>query len=86
MLEVTVFTSVPLLQGQLLGRLPDPVRAKFGGLTTDAARAIQFARSAPGVTAPLVGMKSPAHIDENLAVVGLAPLKSDEFANLLKPG
>jgi aryl-alcohol dehydrogenase-like predicted oxidoreductase len=62
---ITVFTSVPLLQGQLLGRLPDPVRGKFPGLETDAARAIQFARSAAGVTAPLVGMKSPAHIDEN---------------------
>ena len=85
-LGVTVFTSVPLLQGQLLGRLPEPVRAKFTGLTTDAARAIQFARSAPGVTAPLVGMKSPAHIDENLAVVAVPPLNSDAFGSLLRHG
>ena len=85
-LGITVFTSVPLLQGQLLGRLPEPVRAKFPDLTTDAARAIQFARSAPGVTAPLVGMKSPAHIDENLAVVAVPPLPADAFGKLLRPG
>ena len=81
---VTVFTSVPLLQGQLLGRLPEPVRAKFPGLSTDAARAIQFARSAPGVTAPLVGMKSPAHLEEDLAVVAVPPLASDAFGALLR--
>jgi len=84
-LGVTVFTSVPLLQGQLLGKLPEPVRAKFPGLTTDAARAIQFARSAPGVTAPLVGMKSDAHINENLAVVAVPPLTQAQFAGVLKP-
>jgi aryl-alcohol dehydrogenase-like predicted oxidoreductase len=84
-LGVTVFTSVPLLQGQLLGRLPDPVRAKFSGVTTDAARAIQFARSAPGVTAPLVGMKTAEHIDENLAVVAVPPLAADAFGRLLRP-
>jgi aryl-alcohol dehydrogenase-like predicted oxidoreductase len=83
-LGVTVFTSVPLLQGQLLGRLPAPVREKFPGLTTDAARAIQFARSAPGVTAPLVGMKTAAHIDENLAVVAVPPLSSGEFGLLMR--
>src|SRR5688572_14137275 len=85
-LGISVFTSVPLLQGQLLGRLPDPVRAKFPGLATDAARAIQFARSAPGVTAPLVGMKSEAHIEENLAVVQSSPLDSASFGTLLRHG
>ena len=85
-LNITVFTSVPLLQGQLLGKLPEPVRAKYPGLSTDAARAIQFARSAPGVTAPLVGMKSPAHIDENLAVIDVPPLASDAFGMLLRKG
>lgn len=84
-LGITVFTSVPLLQGQLLGRLPEGVRSKFPDLATDAARAIQFARSAPGVTAPLVGMKSPAHIDENLAVVAVPPLDSEAFGKLLRP-
>jgi aryl-alcohol dehydrogenase-like predicted oxidoreductase len=84
-LGVTVFTSVPLLQGQLLGRLPEPVRRKFPGLATDAARAIQFARSAPGVTAPLVGMKTPAHVDEDLAVVAVPPLTQAQFAAVLRP-
>jgi aryl-alcohol dehydrogenase-like predicted oxidoreductase len=84
-LGITVFTSVPLLQGRLLGRLPEGIRAKFTGLSTDPARAIQFARSTPGITAPLVGMKSPAHLDEDLAVVAVPPLTRPEFATLLKP-
>ena len=84
-LGVTVFTSVPLLQGRLLGRLPDEIRSKMDGLTTDAARAIQFARSAPGIAAPLVGMKSPAHLDEDLAVVSVPPLTRTQFGALMRP-
>ena len=65
-LGLVVFTSVPLLQTQILGGIPDPVREKFSPLSEDAQRAIQFARSAPGVVAPLVGMKTDRHIFENM--------------------
>ena len=84
-LGVTVFTSVPLFQGRLLGHLPDEMRTRMPGVTTDAARAIQFARSTPGITAPLVGMKSPAHIEEDLAVVAVPPLTRSGFGALMRP-
>jgi aryl-alcohol dehydrogenase-like predicted oxidoreductase len=38
----------------------------FASLETDAQRAIAFARSIPGVTTALVGMKRVEHVDENL--------------------
>lgn len=67
---IGVFTSVPLLQGQLLGHdLPD-----FEGLETPAQSCLQFVRSHPGVVAPLVGHKQPKHVEENLKISAVAPL------------
>jgi aryl-alcohol dehydrogenase-like predicted oxidoreductase len=43
-------------------------------LQTDAQRALQFARSAPGITCALVGMKTPAHVEENAALARVDPL------------
>ena len=76
---LTVFTSVPLMQGKLLGRFAAGFKEKFPGLKTDAQRCLQFARSTPGVTAPLCGMKDVAHVEENAAVVGVAPFTTAEF-------
>ena len=80
LLGVGVFTSVPLMQGKLLspGVLPE-----FGG-GPPSVRSLQFIRSAPGVLAPLVGHKSPAHVAENLAVMKAPPLSDDQFGDLLK--
>ena len=52
------------------------------GLTTDAQRALQFVRSTPGITAALVGMKTPAHVDENATVGTLAPMGWEQFQRL----
>lgn len=79
---VAVFASASLLQGHLLGRIPGDMRAAFGGLTTDAQRALQFTRSVPGIDAALVGMKSAAHVEENLAVARVPPLSPAEFGLL----
>jgi aryl-alcohol dehydrogenase-like predicted oxidoreductase len=54
------------MQSQLTRALPDQVRAAFPGFETDARRAIAFTQSLPVATA-LVGMKSRAHLEENLA-------------------
>jgi aryl-alcohol dehydrogenase-like predicted oxidoreductase len=78
-LGLTVFTSVPLMQGQLLGRLTPALRARFPGLETDAQRCLQFARSTPGIAAPLCGMKSPEHVEENAKVCAVPPLSAAEF-------
>lgn len=71
---LTVFASASVLQGKLAQGLPEPVRASLQGLRTDAQRALQFARSARGICCALVGMKNPAHVEENAALVRIPPL------------
>lgn len=81
-LGLTVFTSVPIYQGRLTVGLPADMHTHFTGLASDAQRAIQFVRSTPQVTAPLVGMSSRNHVLENLALIQTPPLPSDRFAAL----
>jgi aryl-alcohol dehydrogenase-like predicted oxidoreductase len=52
------------------------VRESLRGLRSDAQRALQFARSAEGITCALVGMKTPAHVDDNAGLVQVPPLQS----------
>ena len=79
-LGIGVFASAPLMQGRLLapGVLPE-----FLGIERPAARALQFVRSAPGVTAALVGQKSAAHAAENLSIMETPPVDGAEFARLV---
>lgn len=65
-LGVGVIGSAPLLQGKLASGMPVEMHAHFPGCTTDAQRAIRFASSLPGVSAVLAGMRSPAHLHENV--------------------
>jgi aryl-alcohol dehydrogenase-like predicted oxidoreductase len=65
-LGIDLVASAPLMQGQLTKELPAAVRELFPG-TTDAQRAIGFVRSIPQVVTTAVGMKSAAHVPENLA-------------------
>jgi aryl-alcohol dehydrogenase-like predicted oxidoreductase len=81
-LGITVIASATLLQARLIGGLPDDLHAKFQGCASDADRAIQFTRSAPGITAALVGMSDPAHVESNLAVARIPPLDSAAFRSL----
>jgi aryl-alcohol dehydrogenase-like predicted oxidoreductase len=69
-LGIDLVVSAPLLQGQLTRDLPTSVRELFAG-ETDAQRALAFVRALPVVTAA-VGMKSVAHVDENLDSVRVA--------------
>lgn len=46
---------------------------------SDHQRALQFTRSASGLTTALVGMKQPAHVAQNLAVQTAAPLPRATF-------
>jgi aryl-alcohol dehydrogenase-like predicted oxidoreductase len=65
-LGIDLVASAPLLQGQLTHDLPQEVRDLFPG-TTDAQRALAFARSLPQVATVAVGMKDERHVEENLA-------------------
>jgi len=65
-LGITVIGSASLMQARLTAGLPPALQDHFPDAKTDAQRAIAFARSLPGVTASLVGMKQTRHVDENL--------------------
>ncbi|WP_436927845.1 aldo/keto reductase [Halosimplex amylolyticum] len=76
---LNVFTSASLAQGRLASAgLPEDVAERVAG-ETNAQKAINFARSAPGVTCSLVGMGSPEHVAENVAAGTEPPLGADSF-------
>ncbi|MFN7926034.1 MAG: aldo/keto reductase [Bryobacteraceae bacterium] len=72
-LGITAVASASIFQARLSRGLPDEVARALPGLDTDAQRAIQFARSAPGISVALVGMSKVAHVEENLGVAAVAP-------------
>jgi aryl-alcohol dehydrogenase-like predicted oxidoreductase len=72
-LGVTVVASASILQGRVARELPDSVRQQLGSLSTDAQTAVQFVRSAPGITTALVGMSRVEHVEENLELVSVEP-------------
>jgi aryl-alcohol dehydrogenase-like predicted oxidoreductase len=64
-LGVSVVASASLMQSQLTRGLPAELAVAFPSLTTDAQRALAFARTLP-LCAALVGMRSIDHLSENL--------------------
>lgn len=81
-LDVYVMASASVYQGQLTRNLPPVIVEYLPGLSTDAQRSLQFARSTPGIGTALVGMKSTAHVDENAGVAGVAPIPWEQFKKL----
>lgn len=81
-LGLTVITSATLKQGTLASPFMGDLSPYFPDLETDAQRAIQFARSTPGVTSALIGMSTETHVAENLAVAGQPPTDPDVVRGL----
>lgn len=79
--DITVIASASLLQGQVAHNLPGFVADAFG-LENDAERALQFTRSAPGITTALVGMSRVEHVRANARLLSVAPATVDEFSKL----
>jgi len=75
-----VFTSVPIMQGKLLATNAIPELENFSA----SVRLLQFVRSTPGITAPLIGHKLESHVKENMNVMKIPPLSELEFNNLVK--
>jgi len=75
-----VFTSVPIMQGKLLAANAIP---EFGNFSA-SVRLLQFVRSTPGITAPLIGHKLESHVKENMNVMKIPPLSELEFNDLVK--
>jgi aryl-alcohol dehydrogenase-like predicted oxidoreductase len=81
-LGLTVMTSAALKQGSLASPFMAELAPYFPTLRTDAQRALQFARSTPGVTSALVGMSDVAHVEENLTLVSTTPTDPDVIRGL----
>lgn len=77
-LGLSVVTSASLAQGRAIAQMADDVAAWFDGDTT-AQRAINFARSGPGVVCALVGMRSTEHVWENVRAGHFRDLGSEAF-------
>ncbi|WP_435179698.1 aldo/keto reductase [Halorussus sp. AFM4] len=75
---LNVFTSASIAQGDLARELPAEVADRLEGDST-VQRAINFARSAPGVTSSLVGTSDPEHVAENLGAGRFDPMGADAF-------
>lgn len=84
-LNVTLVASASLLQGQVANNLPSFV-ADALGLQSDAERAIQFVRSAPGITTALVGMSREQHALANAKLAEVPPATIEQFSKLFSRG
>ncbi len=84
-LGLSVMISASLLQSRLT-RLPSAVEQLIPGPFSPVQRAVQFVRSTPGVTTALVGMKQPAHVEENLALAQQPLLGAEPISQLFDRG
>ncbi|WP_281193548.1 aldo/keto reductase [Halorubrum sp. F4] len=77
---LSVVTSASVGQGELAaaGSIPAGIDARLSG-DTPAQRALNFARSAPGVTCSLVGTTDIDHLRENVAAGTFDPLGASAF-------
>lgn len=77
--------SASLLQGQLLPYIKKSLMEEFDGLSTEAQFCLQFARSTPGITTALCGMKDVEHVRENIGIASLDNFDEDVI-NVLTSG
>ena len=75
-------SSASIFQGRLAQGLPETLQESLGSLATEGQTAIQFARSAPGMTTALVGMSTRKHVEENLELARVERVKQDQFMKL----
>ena len=80
-LGVAVVGSATLYQGRLTHSLPSYV-GKALGMKNDAENAIQFSRSAPGITTSLIGMGHPGRVVANLKPALLPPAGDEDWKKL----
>jgi aryl-alcohol dehydrogenase-like predicted oxidoreductase len=80
-LGIAVMGSATLYQARLTQDLPDFV-GRILGMKTDAENAIQFSRSAPGLTTCLIGMGRKEHVAANLEPALTKPTPPQEWKKL----
>jgi aryl-alcohol dehydrogenase-like predicted oxidoreductase len=78
---IAVVGSATLSQGKLTAHLPE-FAGKLLGTKNDAETAIQFARSAPGLSVALIGMSREEHVRNNLKVAARPPASQEQWMQL----
>jgi aryl-alcohol dehydrogenase-like predicted oxidoreductase len=78
---IAVVGSATLYQGQLTNGLPEFLRQRLG-TGSDAETAIQFSRSAPGLTTSLIGMGKKEHVAANVRAVLQPPAPVEDWTKL----
>jgi aryl-alcohol dehydrogenase-like predicted oxidoreductase len=81
---LAAFGSASLLQGRLTGDLPEEIEEAFPEGNTSAQRALQFSRSAPGMTTSLVGVSQPAHGEDIFALASVPPAPAERLMGLFE--
>lgn len=82
-LDVYVMASHTLLKGHLAAQSVDSVTQALPTLSP-AQRAIQFNRSTPGLGTTLVGMSTPEHLEDALAVARLPAMERKAYLALFQ--
>lgn len=78
-LKLTIMASHPLGKGLLAQEEIPSLQEGIPELANAAQRAIQFVRSTPGIGVTLVGMSSPLHLADFLAVAKQLPLPKERY-------
>lgn len=81
---LAAFGSASLLQGRLAADLPEEIEAAFPEALTGGQRALQFCRSAPGMTSSLVGASRLEHAREDFALSRVPPAEPSRVLALFE--
>ena len=81
-LGVYLMASHTLFKGHLANQAMDAVIQTMPMLPNHAQRALQFNRSTPGVGTSLVGISTPAHLQDALAVSRVPPLEKTVYLQM----
>jgi len=81
-LEVFMMASHTLLKGHLAAQSVDVVAERLADYPNAAQRALQFNRSTPGLGTTLVGISTPEHLDDLLAVAVRPPLERKDYLGM----
>ena len=81
---LSAFGSASILQGRLAADLPEEVVSAFPEAETSAQCALQFSRSAPGMTAALVGVSSLNHAADDFALARVPPADAERVLGLFR--
>lgn len=83
-LNLAAFGSASLLQGRLAEELPEEMAEAFPEAASPAQQALQFARSAPGLTTCLVGAARPEHARDDFALCRVPPAPPEKVLALFE--